>query len=63
MVYYGKRTAGKTSGYIKTVINGKVFSTSPLAVSETVNEKYGEMSFSEKFNHIFTIIFTRNLLR
>ena len=53
--------AGKTSGYIKTVINGKVFSTSPLAVSETVNEKYGEMSFSEKFNYIFIIIFSRNL--
>ncbi|MBQ7014689.1 MAG: D-alanyl-D-alanine carboxypeptidase [Clostridia bacterium] len=49
--------AGKTGGYLHLTVNGKVFSSSPLAVAETVPEKYGEISFAEKFFNLFRKIF------
>ncbi len=44
--------AGKTCGSIQLTVNGKVFSSSPLSVSETVCEKYGEMTFIDRFLQI-----------
>lgn len=41
--------AGKTYGELKIKVNGKVFSSVPLALAETVIEKYGEQTFAERF--------------
>lgn len=54
--------AGKTCGSLQLTVNGKVFSSSPLAVAETVNEKYSELSFLERLLKFFReILFFSNL--
>lgn len=49
--------AGRTYGELKIKINGKNFDSIPLALAETVTEKYGEMTFSERFWLKFRRIF------
>ena len=49
--------AGRTYGSLSLIINGKVFDTVPLALAETVTEKFGEMTFAERFLQNFRRIF------
>ncbi|MBQ6809723.1 MAG: D-alanyl-D-alanine carboxypeptidase [Clostridia bacterium] len=54
---FAPATAGKTEGSISIIVNGKIFHTAPLAIAETVCEKYSEMSFWEIFWYRFRKIF------
>ena len=48
--------AGTTKGSLDIVINGRTFSSAPLAVSETITEQYGEMGFLENLIYKFLCI-------
>lgn len=49
--------AGRTFGSLKVKINGQIFDSVPLALAETVTEKFGETTFPERFWQNFRRIF------